>query len=171
MQSPSARKKNKVHSKKHLDAKYPKTITLSELNKNVCKRKPFRWQMITDQDSQTVIKALKKGYPVSVFDQLKEKLDISEKKLAVLVNIAPRTLTRRKKTGRLNSDESERILRIIRLFGHAVDILGDEEEAKRWFMAPNYGLGDTPPLEYADTEPGAREVEKLLGRLEWGVFT
>jgi uncharacterized protein (DUF2384 family) len=33
------------------------------------------------------------------------------------------------------------------------------------------GLGGKTPLEYADTEPGAREVEDLLGRLEHGVFS
>jgi putative toxin-antitoxin system antitoxin component (TIGR02293 family) len=44
------------------------------------------------------------------------------------------------------------------------------ERAREWFKAPNRALGNTTPFEYADTEPGAREVEDVLGRIEHGVF-
>ena len=33
------------------------------------------------------------------------------------------------------------------------------------------GLGGAIPLEYAETEVGAREVENLLGRIEYGVYS
>jgi len=33
------------------------------------------------------------------------------------------------------------------------------------------GLGGETPLEYAETEVGAREVEDLLGRIEYGVYS
>jgi len=34
---------------------------------------------------------------------------------------------------------------------------------------PVKGLGGKTPLEFADTETGAREVENMLGRIEDGV--
>jgi putative toxin-antitoxin system antitoxin component (TIGR02293 family) len=40
-----------------------------------------------------------------------------------------------------------------------------------WLKSPQKALGGKTPLEYSDTEPGAREVEDLLGRLEHGVFS
>ena len=48
---------------------------------------------------------------------------------------------------------------------------GDQERARAWFKEPKKALGMKTPLQYADTEPGAREVENLLGRLEYGVFS
>jgi uncharacterized protein (DUF2384 family) len=32
-------------------------------------------------------------------------------------------------------------------------------------------LGDASPLEMSKTEPGALDVERLIGRLEHGVFS
>jgi hypothetical protein len=37
------------------------------------------------------------------------------------------------------------------------------------FNRPQKGLADKAPLEYADTEPGAQEIEALLDRIEEGV--
>ncbi len=134
-------------------------------------KKTAEWPVGIKADLNTTIAYLKKGYPISVFEQLKERLAISEKELADIVNIAQRTLARRKKEGRLQTDESERILRIVRLFDRAVEVFGGEMQARDWFRKPNFGLGELSPLKFADTEPGAREVEDLLGRLEYGVFT
>ena len=38
-------------------------------------------------------------------------------------------------------------------------------------FAKNRALGGATPLDFAKTEPGAREVENVLGRLEHGVFS
>jgi hypothetical protein len=40
-----------------------------------------------------------------------------------------------------------------------------------WFTSPKIPLDGKTPLECADTEIGAKEVEDLLGRLEHGVFS
>jgi len=123
------------------------------------------------KDRQVQIRLLKKGLPISSFEKLQERMDVSADTLATIINIAPRTLTRRKQEGRLRTDESERVLRITVLFERAEEVLGDIEHARQWFKSPKLALAGKSPLEYADTEPGAREVEDLLGRLEHGVFS
>ena len=118
-----------------------------------------------------VIQSLKVGFPVYAFDKLQKKFDISANSLAAAINIAPRTLTRRKKEGRFHTDESERLLRIARLFDRAVELFGDPVKVSQWFKSPKRALGGISPLEFADTEPGAQEVEDLLGRLTHGIFS
>ena len=61
--------------------------------------------------------------------------------------------------------------RISNLYDRAIEVLGDQERAEAWLKKPNKALGMKTPLQYADTESGAREVENLLGRLEYGVFS
>ena len=100
-----------------------------------------------------------------------KELDISAKTLPITVNIAHRTLTRRQKEGRFKTDESERVLRIARLYDKAVEVFEEKSIAKQWFKIPSKALGGKTPLEYADTEPGAQEVFDLLGRVEHGVFS
>jgi putative toxin-antitoxin system antitoxin component (TIGR02293 family) len=49
--------------------------------------------------------------------------------------------------------------------------LEDAEITRQWFKMPAKALGGKTPLEYADTEPGTQEVEDLLVRIEYGVFS
>ena len=55
--------------------------------------------------------------------------------------------------------------------GKAVEVMESEKNARQWLTAPQFGLGGAVPLEYAETEVGAREVEDLLGRIEQGVYS
>lgn len=63
-------------------------------------------------------------------------------------------------------------MRICMLFDRTLEMVGgDQETARAWFKHPKRALGGKTPLEFADTELGAREVEDLLGRLKHGVFS
>ena len=126
---------------------------------------------VRSSDLNDLIGKLKCGLPVGAFDRLRERLDVPEKMLASTVNIAYRTLSRRKKEGRFKTDESERVLRIAKLYEKALGVLEDDEITRQLFKIPAKALGGKTPLEYADTEPGAQEVEDLLVRIEYGVFS
>ena len=116
----------------------------------------------------TVVTLIKQGLPSAAFDLLCEALEVPRERLSRLVNIPARTLARRKV---FKPEESERIYRLGRLYQRAVDVLGSEADARAWLCAPQKALGGVVPLDYADSEPGAREVEDLLGQLEHGVFS
>jgi len=118
-----------------------------------------------------IIARLKKGLTIHSFMHLSDAINISPARLAEVTNIASRTMSRRKKEGRLRFVESERVFRLATLFDKAIEVLGDEDHARRWFKTPLKALAGKSPLEYSDTDIGAREVEDLLGRLEHGVFS
>ena len=119
-----------------------------------------------------LIRLLKEdGLPIHSFDRLQQELDVSAAKLADAVQVAERTLRRRRKAGHFKPDESERLLRLARLFERATDVLGSPKRARTWMKEPLPVLGGESPLGYADTEPGAREVERVLGRIAHGVFS
>jgi putative toxin-antitoxin system antitoxin component (TIGR02293 family) len=123
------------------------------------------------ESTDDLIVRLKRGLPTSAFDRLRDELGLAAEALAALTGVSTRTLARRKKRHEpLALDTSERLLRLARLYEIATDVLGDEESARRWLKSPNVALAGQTPLDYADTEPGAREVEDLLGRLADGVF-
>lgn len=118
-----------------------------------------------------LIGAVKQGLPVATFKGLAESLDISEAALAEVTGISVTTLTRRKRSGQLSQDESEHVLRIAALLDKAIGVFDSLEDARDWFKTPNLSLGEATPLVYADTEVGGREVENLLGRIEYGVYS
>ncbi|MBW2370473.1 MAG: DUF2384 domain-containing protein [Deltaproteobacteria bacterium] len=117
-----------------------------------------------------MITLLKQGLPADSFDHLRQQLNISDNALAKIAQIPKRTLDRRRVTGRLKTDESERVLRIAQVYDMAVEVFGSPKKAESWLKKPARGLGGKIPLEYVDTNLGAHEVIKLLGRIEYGIF-
>jgi putative toxin-antitoxin system antitoxin component (TIGR02293 family) len=123
-------------------------------------------------DSQQLLRSVEHGLPYSAFERLVSNTSLASDAALVLVNIPQRTLTRRKREGRFHQDESDRLVRASRIFARALSLFdGDRDAAKQWLSAPQKALGGEVPLVLARTEVGALEVERLVGRIEHGVFT
>jgi putative toxin-antitoxin system antitoxin component (TIGR02293 family) len=120
---------------------------------------------------EDLVGRIEAGLPLVEFEALRTLLDLTGEELAERLAISRSTLARRKKSGRLDREESDRLVRFARLYARAADVLGEEEDARRWLKSPARALGMVTPLVFAETEAGAREVENLLGRIEYGVFS
>jgi putative toxin-antitoxin system antitoxin component (TIGR02293 family) len=125
---------------------------------------------IKAKNTTGLIAQIQKGLSVSTFDRLKKNLDTTDKELARILGIPVSTLARRKKGKRFPFTESERIVRVARLYDRAVSVFEEVEPVRTWLKTPAWSLGEISPLDYARTELGAQEVERLLGRIEDGVF-
>jgi putative toxin-antitoxin system antitoxin component (TIGR02293 family) len=60
--------------------------------------------------------------------------------------------------------------RLTRIIALASAILESEEHARERLQRPLREFGSRTALQMTATEPGAREVEQVLGRIEHGVF-
>ncbi len=119
----------------------------------------------------SLTEAIRGGLQVHELDDLQTALAIPLKELVPKLGLSKATLHRRKETGRLAPAVSDRVVRFARLMGKAMEVLESEENAREWLTSPQIGLGGARPLDYAETEVGAREVEDLLGRIEYGVYS
>lgn len=117
-----------------------------------------------------LIGALTDGLSICEVEELRRSLGMPMEKLLPILGISKATFHRRKKTGSLDLSESDRVVRYARLLGAAVEVMESIGNARLWLTSPQVGLGGAVPLEYAETEVGAREVESLLGRIEHGVY-
>ena len=125
-----------------------------------------------DFTTANLVKVLEVGLPVTELTDLQAGLDVPAERLAPMLGISKATFHRRKGAGsKLKPSVSDRVVRFARLLGKAVQVFGDNQEAKRWLNSAQFGLGGAVPLDYARTEVGAREVENLLGRIEYGVYS
>jgi putative toxin-antitoxin system antitoxin component (TIGR02293 family) len=127
---------------------------------------------LTAANPAELIRQLERGFSFKTLQTLESRSGVALSQLATVIGIPERTLARRRVSQRLTPDESERLLRISSVFEAAVDLFeGDAAAAVNWLNTPRKALGDRTPLAYARTEPGAREVENLIGRLEHGIFS
>jgi putative toxin-antitoxin system antitoxin component (TIGR02293 family) len=123
-------------------------------------------------DSGRLIELVEEGLPFASLECFGENAGFSQGELSELIQVKPRTLSRRKSEGRLRPDESDRLLRLCRVFGEALDLFeGDASAAREWLHSSLPALGGAVPLRMARTEVGAREVERVIGRIEHGVFS
>ena len=125
----------------------------------------------TDFTAAKLIHAVQVGLPVRELDTLQASLNVPMETLVPKLGNSRAPLHRRRVGGRLGPAESDRVVRFARLMGRAVEVLESVENARRWLTSPQVGLGGAVPLDYAETEIGAREVEDLLGRVEYGVYS
>ena len=117
-----------------------------------------------------LVAEVERGLAFSALERFKQHTALTWEAICALIQLPMRTLTRRRAAGRLDSAESDRLVRAARLYHQMLQLFeGDEEAARTWLTRPQRGLGGATPLEFARTETGAREVEQLLGRLEHGV--
>lgn len=70
----------------------------------------------------------------------------------------------------LSSDESARMLRLVRVIERANEVFESANAALDWLKTPNAALRGKTPLSLLDTEIGAENVLDTLGRIEHGVF-
>jgi putative toxin-antitoxin system antitoxin component (TIGR02293 family) len=111
------------------------------------------------------------GLSFRAVQSLQKALAIPMETLASVLGMSRATLHRRKNEGKIDKGESERLVRYQRLLKKAEDVFGSGESAREWLTHKQVGLGRAVPLEFAKTEIGAREVENLLGRIEYGVYS
>jgi putative toxin-antitoxin system antitoxin component (TIGR02293 family) len=123
-------------------------------------------------DVLVLVNKLKSGLPFATLLEFSETSRLTLAEIAQVLLIPPRTLARRKAGGMLSSPESERLVRLASLFDKAVHLFeGDDVAAVNWLRTPNKALGNQSPLLLAESEVGARAVEDLIGRLEYGVYS
>jgi putative toxin-antitoxin system antitoxin component (TIGR02293 family) len=132
---------------------------------------PQEGSILREPQAPYLIERVRVGLPLSEFHVMQEMLGVTEERLGGLLGMSRATLHRRKKGGTLEPAESDRLVRFARLASLASQTLGGIVAARSWLSAPAFAFHGECPLDYADTEMGAREVEALLGRLEHGVFS
>lgn len=123
-------------------------------------------------DPAAIVDRIMQGLPVLEFDALRELLGLTVEDMARKIGISVATLSRRRQHREpLDPGHGDRIMRYARLYWLAVELHdGDAATARVWLRRPALGLQGRIPLDFAESETGAREVEYLIGRIEHGVY-
>ena len=113
---------------------------------------------------------IRQGISSAAVNSLAKSIRVTQSELAVALGIPERTLARRKKEGRLNSEESAKLVRLARVVGRAEETFEELDIALDWLKSPNAALSGATPFSLLDTDIGAESVMDVLGRVEHGVF-
>ena len=115
---------------------------------------------------------IRRGLPVAAMDAFKQQAMVSDGELAQLIGVSEKTLSRaRAGRAKLDPIASDRLYRAVRLVVLAGEVLESPQAALRWLKRAQVGLGSATPLAMMTTDAGSAEVEKLLLRIEHGVYS
>lgn len=115
-----------------------------------------------------LIAAIRAGLPVSAVDEALASGRVTAAEIDRLA-IPRKTLAHRRAKGRLTPEQSDRLVRILRIVTEAEATFDDRTRAGIWLRRATSALGGEAPLDLLDTDVGARQVETLLGRIAHGI--
>ena len=121
---------------------------------------------------ERAIDAVKRGLPLKHLDHFLEVTHLPRTEVLRVLKLTLSELRKRTDRPRLTPLESERLWRLAKVYKRSLILFeGNAEQAIGWLKTPQLALGNVSPLQCIETEPGASEVEELIGRIEFGVFS
>ena len=112
--------------------------------------------------------AVQRRLPLRALNGLAQTAGLTEQEIEQFV-IPQRTRRHRAEKGQpLTVEESDRLVRLLRIETLAAATFGESDKARHWLRRPLTELGHEAPLVMAQTEAGARVIETILGKIAWG---
>lgn len=116
------------------------------------------------------VRNIRRGLPLreltSLTSELKQPVEIWSK----ILGISPRTMLRKRaRSSRLDTNISDRIERVKRIYALTQDAIG-RDKAGLWLTRPNRVLHGQVPLALLDTDAGAQMVQEELYRIRYGIL-
>lgn len=125
--------------------------------------RPFNEQQIITRSRQGVLRA--------EVDRVANLVGLTDKEMAAAIGLSASYLHRLKTEQRISQDASERLSLLENLLQHALDTFeGQSPIVLGWLRAPLRELEFQTPLQTLDTVTGYTLVDRVLGRIDHGIF-
>jgi putative toxin-antitoxin system antitoxin component (TIGR02293 family) len=112
------------------------------------------------------------GLPLKALENVKTRTGLTDAEIARLLGIGEATLRRARVAGApLDPATGDRLYRFSKVLCVAFEALETDHSAMTWLRRAQPGLGGRIPLDLLVTHAGADEVETLLRRIEYSVYT
>jgi putative toxin-antitoxin system antitoxin component (TIGR02293 family) len=104
--------------------------------------------------------------------QISDSYQIDRASVRQILGISESTQFRYEKNNPvLKPNLADRWARFERILQQAEELFEDQTETQRWLSTPKTLLEDKSPIEALATDAGSRQVEQMLTRAEYGIFS
>lgn len=115
-----------------------------------------------------LISRIENGLPIGALERVAHLLAPGDAQFKYRL-VPKATYERRKAVDRLSPDEGTRLARVARVWGLAVDVWQNEEEARDFLFRPHPMIEDKRPIDFVIlSEFGAEMVVEILAGLKYG---
>lgn len=128
-------------------------------------------QPLSPFNEQEIIARSRQGVLRAEADQVAALVGLTDKEMATALGLSASYLHRLKTDKRISQDASERLLLLENLLQHALDTFeGKAATVLGWLRAPLRELDHQTPWQTLDTVTGYQLVDRVLGRIDHGIF-
>ncbi|WP_036177540.1 antitoxin Xre/MbcA/ParS toxin-binding domain-containing protein [Massilia sp. 9096] len=115
------------------------------------------------------VAAIRTGFDADLLTAAGDYFEVPAARIRAITRVPDTTAHRLIKLhALLDSAASERLWRLADVAAMAEDVFEDETAAKQWLRSPNQAFLGGAPLDYLDTEPGAKAVRQVLNAIATG---
>lgn len=118
-----------------------------------------------------LIALTREGIRKSSLKSLAAHLGVTMDVMSSLLHTSYRNMQRKDEDELLDTLKTEKVLELAAFAQRGIDVTGSKEAFIEWLHSPLVSLKNKRPLEFLDTTFGIQLLEKLLGRLEQGVYS
>lgn len=111
------------------------------------------------------------GIPKLSVDILAEIMEIPMTRMALLLNLSYKTLTRKNIKDLLDPVVSSHTYELSGVIAKGLEVFEDGDKLNKWLNKENRALKGKKPFDLLNTPTGIRLVNQILGRLEEGVYS
>lgn len=110
-------------------------------------------------------------YNYSAIKDVTQRYSLGKAEVKQLFGISEATQFRYEKQNLdLKPAIADRVQRFNRIVAQAQELFEDEAETQRWLSTPKVALEGETPLHALATDAGAKQVEEILYRAEYGMY-
>jgi putative toxin-antitoxin system antitoxin component (TIGR02293 family) len=115
------------------------------------------------------VEAIRAGFEAELLAAAGDYFEVPAARIRVITRVPDTTAHRLVKLrARLDASASERLWRLADIAAMAEDVFEDEAAAKQWLRSANQAFQGGAPIDYLDTEPGAKAVRQVLNAIATG---
>ncbi len=118
-----------------------------------------------------LIEFSRKGLSRAAVDLVAQKIGLSDREMARILNISERTFHRYSPDIQLDTSSTERLLKLMLLYQHGEEVFSNLEDFKPWMRQSMRIFGDKSALDLLDTVTGFEWVDNVLSRIEFGTYS
>jgi putative toxin-antitoxin system antitoxin component (TIGR02293 family) len=114
---------------------------------------------------------IKSGIKKSVLTKTMAAAGFSLEDMASILHTTDRTLRRYTEQTMLNTEQSERLIELAKLYNYGEAVFGNLDNFKIWMDSPIQALNNSIPKSFLDTSLGIQLITNCITRLEYGVYS
>ena len=123
------------------------------------------------QNPLDLIEFSRKGLSRAAVDLVAQKIGLSDREMARILNISERTFHRYTPDTQLDTSSTERLLKLMLLYQHGEEVFSNLEDFKPWMRQSMRIFGDKSALDLLDTVTGFEWVNNVLSRMGFGTYS